>query len=132
MAVETPLVAIVVDDSADDELVSVIAAASNVPAVGYSGAWLTKRRLIADDLTIKFVLTGPQAWRRQWSYHEPPEGLLAVIGGARHHVAVLPREIAGNPEEFGKGFSPKQLEASIIVEAPPAHDLARIRAVPGG
>lgn len=121
-----PLVVVVIDDSEDDELISLIAEAGSVPAPAHHGVWTHLATTRA--LTIKFNLTREESgWRRSWTYPEPPAGLLDTIE-APHVVAVLSREFAGDPSDF----DPHTLGAAVIVEAQPATQLAAGRTLRGG
>jgi hypothetical protein len=69
------MLVLVVDDSADDELVSVLAAANMVPAHGYGGAWAAQ--VTPGVLTIKFTLVRlGGGWERAWTFPNPPDELL--------------------------------------------------------
>jgi hypothetical protein len=109
---ELPIVVLVVEDSEDDELVSVMAEATDCPATGYGGAWAAQVK--PDGLTIKFLLIRlGGGWERAWTFPNPPEQMLDAIGGGPHHVAILPRELAGDLDKL----APASLGGSVIIEA---------------
>jgi hypothetical protein len=118
-----PLVVVVVDDTDDDELVAVMAEENNVPADGYGGAWAAQ--VAQDGLTIKFLLIRRGAsWERTWTYPDPPDEMLDAITQGEHHVAVLPRELAGNLEDF----NPHSLAGAVFIDAQPSESVAAARA----
>ncbi len=117
------MLVLVVDDSADDELVSVLAVANIVPAHGYGGAWAAQ--ITPGVLTIKFTLVRlGGGWERAWTFPNPPDELLGPIIGGAHHVAILPREFAGDLSKL----DPVTLGGSIIIEAVASEAVAAARA----
>jgi hypothetical protein len=112
-----------VDDTDDDELVSVMANEDNVPADGYGGAWAAQ--VTPESLTIKFLLIKlGGGWERAWTYPEPPNELLDAITQGEHHVAVLPREFAGDLDDF----DPDSLAGAVFIHAQPSDAVAAARA----
>lgn len=110
-----PLVVLVVDDSEDDELVAAIAEARMAPAVGYHGGWgsLVKGGPDGFQLTLKFILRR-DGWVRQWTLPDVTQEMLRAICDSVHHVAVLPREVAG---DFTESLELPRIAGAIIVEA---------------
>jgi hypothetical protein len=125
-APQIPMVVLVVDDSQDDELTTAVAEASNVPADGYGGAWASQATT-QDGLTmVKFVLIRlGSGWERAWTLPSPPAEMLDAITGGAHHVAILPRELAGDLDELNVA----SLGGSLIVEAQPSEAVAAARSV---
>jgi hypothetical protein len=108
---ELPMLVLVVDDSDDDELVAAMAEADEVPAVGYDGLWDALDT--GDHHTLKFRLVRmADAWERAWTYIDPPRDMVETITAEAHHVAILPREFAG---DLGN-FDPRSLAGAVIVE----------------
>jgi hypothetical protein len=124
---DIPLVLLVVDDSGDDELVSVIAAAEMVPAVGYGGGWGAMVQGGADgmQLTVKFLLKGEE-WERQWMLPDVTAEILRAITGGPHNVAVLPKELAG---DLNAPVERARVAGALIVEAR-ASDAVRKASLP--
>jgi hypothetical protein len=121
---ELPIVVLVVEDADDDELVSVIAAATMVPAEGYGGAWAAQ--VTQGGLTIKFHLIRLDgSWERAWTLPDPPDEMLDATTGGAHYVAILPHEFAGELDELKKA----SLGGSIIIEAQPSESIATARGV---
>jgi hypothetical protein len=125
-APQIPMVVFVVDDSEDDELTTAIAEASNVPADGYGGAWAAQATS-KDGLTeVKFVLIRRGGgWERAWTLPSLPADMLDAITGGAHHVAILPRELAGDLNELNLA----SLGGGLIVEAEPSEAVAAARSV---
>lgn len=129
-----PMVVVVVDDSADDELVEAIARLAEsaesepVSAVGYDGAWDALDA--GDHHTLKFKLARvADLWERAWTYIDPPRELVdAITSGDSHYVAVLPRELAGDLGDLNVA----SLAGALIVEVSmPPHAQAAVRALCG-
>lgn len=119
---ELPMVVLVVQDADDDELVSVLSEATMVPAEGYGGGWAVQ--IAEGALTIKFHLIRlGGGWERAWTYPDPPDVMLHAVTGGEHHVAILPRELAGDLGEL----NPASLGGSIIVEVQPSESVSAAR-----
>src|SRR5271156_2960986 len=83
------IVVLIVDDSGDDELASVLASREGVPADGFDGAWSAKVR--GELLTIEFHLAAhDDEWERRWTHVDPGGGILNAISARAHHVAIVP------------------------------------------
>jgi hypothetical protein len=122
---QLPLLVLVVDDSDDDELVSVIADAATVPASGYEGAWTARATVFEPSLAIKFHLTrAGDGWVRRWTLEDPAGDILDTITDLTHNVAVLPKELAGDQP----GLLLTSLGGAIIVEAPATPQIGVARA----
>ncbi len=117
-----PIVVLIVDDSEDTGLASVLASKEAVAANGYGGAW--SAHINRDRLTIKFhLIRRGEQWERRWTYPEPGGGVLNAITANRHHVAIVP--VVGDLSEFvreGNG-------AAIIVDVQPSRAVSSARAV---
>ena len=93
---DPPVVLLVVDDSADDELVSIFAREDMVPAPDYGGGWSSSLTSGIVRFTLERVSGG---FRRDWRL----PGLTAEIAGATsvaHLVALAPAELAGDRQHF--------------------------------
>jgi hypothetical protein len=106
---DPPLIILVVNDSMDDELVSVIAHATNAPADDFVGAWAAR---LYPAITVRFTLARLSGgFERQWTLdavnHE-----IAKATSVQHLVAVLPDEIAGDLSRF---TDLSRLGAAVIV-----------------
>ena len=83
------IIVLMVDDSDDDELASVLASREGVPADGFDGAWSAKVR--GELLTIEFHLAAhDDGWERRWTHVDPGGGILNAISARAHHVAIVP------------------------------------------
>lgn len=110
-----PLIVLVVEDSEDDELTSIIAEASAVPSPDYSGGWgaMVKGSAEGFQLTVKFLLIGEE-WERQWTLPDISKEILSAIMGGTHNVAILPRELAGDLEQ---PLELPRIAGALIIEA---------------
>src|ERR1700689_1425608 len=77
-----PLIVLLVDDSGDDELASVLA--STQAANGrYEGAWSVQ--VIDERLTIGFrLMRRDDEWEREWTHPEPGASMLHAITARDH------------------------------------------------
>lgn len=86
------IIVVVVDDYADDELVSVLARASRVPAAHLRASW-------AFELTggqVQLTLADARGhFRRDWDV-SGLTSLAATAARERHYVGILPDELAGD------------------------------------
>lgn len=114
----TPVVVLVVDDTADDEFVSAVAAADTGSAPGLCGAWVIYHHADTGDSGLIFKLYNvssdePQLWRR-WQFPNPPDDVLEQVADARGHlVSLLPLELA---RDFADGLDLHSVGGSLIVE----------------
>lgn len=91
-----PLIVLIVDDSHDDELASVLAS-TEAPAGGYDGAWSVQ--VIDERRTISFrLMQRDHQWEREWTHPEPGASILHAIAARDHHVAIVPA--IGDLSEF--------------------------------
>ena len=115
-----PIVVLVVDDSDDGELASLLAGAEAVAATDYDGSWsahVDGARLIA-----KFRLIGPDGgWERRWTYADPGGSVLNAITTGIHHVAIVP--LVGDLGEFVR----EGLRGAIVVDAQASGPVASAR-----
>jgi hypothetical protein len=123
-----PLVVLIIDDSDDDELASVLASTEGA-ADGYDGAW--SARITDERLTICFqLMRRDDGWEREWTYSEPGGSILNAITARDHHVAIVP--VIGDLSKFvrvGRGGAiVVATEASVAVAS--ARAVARATAAP--
>jgi len=91
-----PLIVLIVDDSRDDELASVLAS-TETAAGRYEGAWSVQ--VIDERLTIGFrLMRRDDEWQREWTHPEPGASMLQAITARDHHVAIVP--VIGDLREF--------------------------------
>jgi hypothetical protein len=124
---EPPLVLVVVDDSGDDELVTAMAEASDVPARGYDATWDAVQTNDGSALKLRLIRMA-DAWECAWTYDNPPQELVEAITGGPHHVAIIPQEFAPDPQ----GIDLRAAGGAVIVQVelpPPA--AAALRALCG-
>jgi hypothetical protein len=107
---DPPIIVVVVDDSDDDELVSVLARASRVPAAHLRASW-------AFEFTagrLRLTLADPRGgFRRDW-HASQLSGPIATAARARHYVAILPDELAG---DLSSGVDVCRLAGSAVVQS---------------
>jgi hypothetical protein len=84
-----PIVVLVVDDSEDSELASLLAGGEGVAASDYDGSW--SAQLDRSGLVIiKFLLASRDGgWERRWIYTDPGGSVLSAITAGVHHVAIV-------------------------------------------
>ena len=88
-----PIVVLVVDDSADDDLTGAFARESAVPSPNFWGVWGTGKHGDADTLAFRLIDRDTHRERTWWlDTFGPP--LLGAILEIPHIVVVQPREIA--------------------------------------
>ena len=117
-----PIVVLVVDDSKDDELSSLLASGDSVVASELGGTW--SAQVNGEQLVIKFhLISRDGAWERQWTYPDPGGGVLDAITSGGHHVAILPA--VGDLSEFVR----KGSGGGIIVDAKASRAIASAYAV---
>jgi hypothetical protein len=105
-----PIVVLVVDDSGDDELASVLAGGHGTTAADYVGTW--SAQVDGKRLIVKLRLIRRDGeWSRQWTYMDPGGSVLNAITAGSHHVAIVP--LIGSLGEFVRDG----LHGAIIVDA---------------
>jgi hypothetical protein len=118
-----PLIVLIVDDSGDDELASVLAS-TEAAAGKYEGAWSVQ--VIDERLTIGFrLMQRDNDWEREWTHPEPGASILHAIAARDHHVAVVP--VMGDLGEFvreGRG-------GAIVVDTEAAGAVVAAQALAG-
>jgi hypothetical protein len=104
------IIVVVVDDSADDELVSVLARASRVPAADLRASW-------AFEVTagqVRLTLADPRGgFRRDW-HASPLSNPIVSAARERHYVAILPEELAG---DVSSGVDVRRLAGAAVVQS---------------
>jgi len=90
--VRDPAIIVVVDDSDDDELVSVLAHASRVPADHLQATWTFDSA--AGQLQLALA-DSRRDFRRDWDV-SGLTSLAVTAARKRHYVAILPDELAGD------------------------------------
>lgn len=111
---DPPVVLLVVDDAADDELVSIFAQEDIVPTPNYGGGWSSSLMSGIVRFTLERLSGG---FRRDWRL----PGVTAEIAAATsvaHLVALAPAEIAGDLEHF-TADDLHQFRSGMIVTAHP-------------
>jgi hypothetical protein len=117
-----PVVLIVVDDSEDDELVSIMATASNVPADDFGGGWASG--LFSGVVRFKLErLSG--GFEREWTLPGLNEDVVAASTQS-HYVGLLPLEMAGDLSSF-QVSDLNRLRGGMIVQA---HATTALSALP--
>lgn len=118
-----PLIVLIVDDSDDEELASVLASTEAAPG-GYDGAWSVE--VIDEAPTIGFrLMRRDHEWEREWTHAEPGASILHAIAARDHHVAVVP--VIGDLGEFvreGRG-------GAIVVDTEAAGAVVAAQALAG-
>jgi hypothetical protein len=105
-----PIVVLVVDDTEDVELASLLAGGADAAATGYDGSWSAQ----ADGtrLIVKFgLIRRGGGWERRWTYADPGGSVLNAITTGVHHVAIVP--LAGDLSDFVR----EGLRGAIVVDA---------------
>ncbi len=88
---------LVVDDSDDPELTSLLAGGEGVAPTDYDGSW--SAHTDGDGLVVEFLLAGrDRGWERRWTYTDPGGSVLNAIAAGVHHVAVVP--LVGDLSDF--------------------------------
>ena len=88
-----PIIVLVVDDSADDDLTAAFARESAVPSPNFWGVWGTGKNGDADTIAFRLIDRDTHRERTWWlDTFGPP--LLGAILEIPHIVVVQPREIA--------------------------------------
>src|SRR5271155_4851379 len=104
-----PIVVLVVDDSEDRVLASVLASDETMAARDYDGTW--SAQVNGERLTIRFHLTRRDGqWERNWTYADPGAGVLEAITAGSHRVSLVPA--TGDLSDFVR----EGLGGAIIVE----------------
>ena len=118
-----PLVVLIVDDSDDGELASVLASTEGA-ADGFDGAW--SAQVNDEGLTISFeLIRRGYGWEREWTHGEPGDSILNAISARDHHVAIVP--VIGDLSKFvreGRG-------GAIVVDTRASDAVAAARVVAG-
>jgi hypothetical protein len=115
-----PIVVLVVDDSDDPELASLLAGGERVAASDCDGSWTSW----VDDtrLVVKFALAGRGGgWERRWTYTDPGGSVLNAITSGVHHVAIVP--LIGDLSDFVR----EGLRGAIVVDAQASESIASAR-----
>jgi hypothetical protein len=116
-----PAIVLIVDDSKDYELASVLASTQAVDN-GYGGAW--SAQIDGEQLTIQFHLVRRgEEWQRRWTYPEPGVGVLDAITANSHHVAIVPAvgDLSGFVRDGNGG--------AIIIDVQPSAAVSSARAL---
>jgi hypothetical protein len=117
-----PMIVLVVDDSQDDELVSVIAAAKKVPADDFGGGWGSR---VFPQVAARFTLERLSGgFIRRWILPGLDDQIIE-ISQQPHYVAVLPKELAGDLSQF---TDVSRLGGAIIAAVHPTVALVAARA----
>src|SRR5271165_2381868 len=104
-----PIVVLVVDDSDDPELASLIAGREGFAAADYEGSW--SARVDSAGLVVKFALARRDGgWERRWTYTDPGGSVLNAITAGVHHVAIVP--LVGDLSDFVR----EGLRGAIVVD----------------
>lgn len=110
------IIVLVVDDTHDDELASVVARENIVPAEHFGGVWGAGQR--HGNWTVGFVLielgAGDDGIERQFVTDNIHRELLDAIRDVPHYVAIMPTEIAGDARPFND-IAPR-FGGALIVE----------------
>lgn len=104
------IIVVVVDDSEDDELVSVLARASRVPAAHLRASWAFEFTAAQVQLTLADPRGG---FRRDWDV-SGLTSLAATAARERHYVAILPDELAG---DLSSRLDVGRLAGSAVVQS---------------
>jgi hypothetical protein len=104
------IIVVVVNDSDDDELVSVLARASRVPAADLRAAWAFE--FTTGQLRLTLVDPGG-CFRRDW-HASQLSGPIVAAARERHYVAFLPDELAG---DFSSGVDVCRHAGSAVVKS---------------
>jgi len=115
-----PIVVLVVDDSDDSELASLLAGEQEVAAAAYEGSW--SAQIDGSALVIKFLLARRGGgWERRWTYPDPGGSVLNAITAGVHHVAIVP--LIGDLSDFVRDG----LRGAIVVDAQASESIASAR-----
>jgi hypothetical protein len=114
-----PIVVLVVDDSDDPELASLLAGGER-GASAYEGSW--SAHVDRTRLAVKFLLARRDGgWERRWTYRDPGGSVLNAITAGVHHVAVVP--LIGDLSDFVRDG----LRGAIVVDVQPSESIASAR-----
>ncbi len=115
-----PIVVLVVDDSEDPALTSLLAGEEGCPATDYDGSW--SALLGGTGLVVKFLLARRDGgWERRWTYTDPGGSVLNAITARAHHVAIVP--LVGDLSDFVR----EGLRGAIVVDVQPSESVASAR-----
>jgi hypothetical protein len=118
-----PLIVLIVDDSNDDELASVLAS-TETAAGGYDGAWSVQ--VIDERPTIGFrLMRRDREWQREWTHPEPGASILHAIAARDHHVAIVPA--IGDLSEFVR----EGRSGALVVDTEAAGAVVSAQAIAG-
>jgi hypothetical protein len=123
------IIALVVDDTDDDEFAEIVATENMVPSERFGGAWGNGQRdghwLVAFQLIERGA--GAAGVQRQWFTSNIHRELLDAILQVPHLVALLPAELAGDATTL-EDFLPR-LGGSVLVGVEHRSDeVAQVRA----
>jgi hypothetical protein len=120
------IIVIVIDDSADDDVASIVAREDRVPSPRFGGAWGATDSDGDQLITFRLVeLAG--GIERVWYTSQIDWMLLDAILEVPHLVAVMPEEIAGDATTVGDMLP--RLGGSLMLEVPDASpQVAQVRA----
>jgi len=114
-----PIVVLVVDDSEDPALASLLAGGEGV-ATDYDGSW--RAQIDGSELVVKFLLTRRDGgWERQWTYTDPGGSVLNAITADVHHVAIVP--LIGDLSDFVR----EGLRGAIVLDVQASKSIASAR-----
>lgn len=119
-ALRQPIVVLVVDDSQDAALASLLAGGEGVAATDYEGSWSAQSD--GAELVVKFLLARRDGeWQRRWTYTDPGGSVLSAITAGVHHVAIVP--LIGDLSDFVR----EGLRGAIVVDVQASESIASER-----
>jgi hypothetical protein len=115
-----PIVVLVVDNSGDSELTSLLAGEVDVAATDCDGSW--SAQVDGTGLLVKFLLARrDRGWARRWTYSDPGGSVLNAITAGVHHVAIVP--LIGDLSDFVS----EGLRGAIVVDVQASASIASAR-----
>lgn len=115
-----PILVLVVDDSDDPELASLLAGGEGVAGTDYEGVW--SAQVDGAGLVLEFLLARrDRGWMRRWTYTDPGGSVLNAITAGAHHVAIVP--LIGDLSDFVR----EGLRGAIVVDAQASESISSAR-----
>jgi hypothetical protein len=109
---ELSIIVVVVDDSQDDQLISVFARENGRPSENFSGLWGSAERDGYYLVAFKLIELGGRL-ERTWVTDNIHRELLEAILDVPHHVALVSQEIAAGKRTLDEILP--RLEAALFV-----------------